>query len=60
MNPLDSVAEEVRDYVLFSARNLDAPNQRWVLRNYGAQFEYTKGEKIDEGDETAVVEEVDA
>ena len=54
----DRLIKEVRNYVLFSARNLDTPSQRRVLRNYGAQFEYTSGEKIDEGDETAVVEEV--
>jgi len=53
----DRLIKEVRDYVTFSARNMDAPSQRRILRNYGAQYYYTPTEKIDEGDETAVVEE---
>lgn len=54
----DRLIKEARDMILYAARNMDAASQRRVLRNHGAQYYYLPSEKIDEGDETAVVEEV--
>ncbi len=53
----DELIKETRDVVLFSARKLDAPSQRRILRNYGGRYYYEAGEKVDDGDETAVFEE---
>jgi hypothetical protein len=53
----DRLIKEVRDYVLFSARTMDASSQRRILRNFGAVYYYSSSETIDEGDDTAVVTE---
>ncbi len=47
----DRLIKEARDYILFSARNMDAPGQRRVLRNHGARYYYDVGEPIDDGGE---------
>lgn len=46
----DELIEEVRDVVMFGTRRMDAPSQRRILRNYGAQFRYLPDEPVDEGD----------
>ena len=52
----DELIRDVRDVVQFSARKMDTASQRRILRAYGARYYYLPGEKVDEGDETAVGE----
>ena len=52
----DRLIKEVRDAIVYSTRNMDAPSQRRVLRNHGARYYYLPDENVDAGDETAVFE----
>ncbi len=50
----DELIRDVRDVVQFAVRKMDAPSQRRTLRNYGARYYYLAGEKMDDGEKTAV------
>ena len=53
----DSLIKAVRAAIIYSTYEMDPPNQRRVLRNYGSVYRYFSGETVDTGDETAVVGE---
>lgn len=53
----DALIKRVRAELAFSTYEMDAPSQRRVMRNHGATYRYLVGETVDEGDETAVVDE---
>ena len=46
----DELIAEVMDELRFNLRRKDAPSQRRVMRTYGANFSYLKGEPRDADD----------
>ena len=53
----DEHIRELRDLVVFGTRKKESSSQRRVLRSYGAKYRYLPGEVVDEGEETAVMDE---
>ena len=54
----NALIKETRDVILFATRRQDASRQWLILRSFGVEYTYLVGEKVDDGDKTAVVEEV--
>ncbi len=52
----DRLIRSARAAILYATHEMDAASQRRMLRNYGARYYYAPGEKVDDGDETAVFE----
>jgi hypothetical protein len=52
----DRLIRSVRAAILYATHEMDTASQRRMLRNYGARYYYAPGEKVDDGDETAVFE----
>ncbi len=53
----DELIKETRDELIFSTRKMNNAGQRRVLRNFGSRYDYLPGEVVDDGGETAVVDE---
>ena len=54
----DELIADTMAELRLTLRKLDMPSQRRVMRSYGAQFKYLKGETVDTDDNEPIVDEV--
>nr|WP_320120021.1 hypothetical protein [uncultured Marinifilum sp.] len=54
--PVDALIREIADYIQFAGRKDSSSNVRRTMRTYGFEYQYLKGEPIEEGVESETFE----